>query len=43
MCGRFTRVIPMEDIIQEFAITENACDLCPSYNIAPMSRQTVLC
>jgi putative SOS response-associated peptidase YedK len=42
MCGRFTRIIPIEDIIQEFAIAENACDLGPSYNIAPTQPIAVI-
>jgi putative SOS response-associated peptidase YedK len=42
MCGRFTRIIPIEDIIQAFAITENACDRGPSYNIAPTQPIAVI-
>jgi len=35
MCGRFTRTIPLEDIITEFDVAQVVCDLGPSYNIAP--------
>jgi putative SOS response-associated peptidase YedK len=42
MCGRFTRIIPLEDIVQAFAIAENARDLGPSYNIAPTQPIAVI-
>jgi len=42
MCGRLTRIIPLEDIIQAFAITEHACDLGPSDNIAPTQPIAVI-
>lgn len=42
MCGRFTRIIPLEEIHKEFEITENACDLGPSYNIAPTQPIAVI-
>jgi putative SOS response-associated peptidase YedK len=35
MGGRLTRITPLADIIQAFAIAANACDLGPSDTIAP--------
>lgn len=42
MCGRFTRTNSLEDILQAFEITEAACDLPPSYNIAPTQPIAVI-
>jgi putative SOS response-associated peptidase YedK len=42
MCGRLTRIIPLEDIIQAFAIDEHACALGPSDTIAPTQPIAVI-
>ena len=35
MCGRFAMTAPVTTLVKTFAIERNACDLMPSYNIAP--------
>ena len=35
MCGRFTRKSTIKKIAETFQVEEIACDLAPSYNIAP--------
>jgi putative SOS response-associated peptidase YedK len=35
MCGRFAMTVPLSVLVREFGIEENACDVRPSYNIAP--------
>jgi putative SOS response-associated peptidase YedK len=42
MCGRFTRAGSVDDILQAFEIVEVACDLDPSYNIAPTQPIAVI-
>lgn len=42
MCGRFTRTTSIGDILQAFGITEIACDLPPSDNIAPTEPIAVI-
>jgi putative SOS response-associated peptidase YedK len=42
MCGRFTRTNSLEEILQEFEIAEVACDLGPSYNVAPTQPIAVI-
>ena len=42
MCGRFTRIISLEEIIEAFVVVETACDLGPSYNIAPTQPIAVI-
>ncbi len=42
MCGRFTRISLLEDIIEAFDVAENGCDLGASYNIAPTQPIAVI-
>ncbi len=42
MCGRFTRISLLEDIIEAFDVAEIACDLGASYNIAPTQPIAVI-
>ncbi len=35
MCGRFAVTVPIAQIIEQFEIEQNLCDLAPSYNVAP--------
>ncbi len=42
MCGRYTRISILDAILQAFEITQNACDLAPSYNIAPTQPIAVI-
>jgi putative SOS response-associated peptidase YedK len=42
MCGRFTRISSLEEILEEFEIAESACDLGPSYNITPTQPIAVI-
>lgn len=42
MCGRFTRIALLEDIIAAFEVDEIACDLEASYNIAPTQPIAVI-
>ncbi len=42
MCGRFTRISLLEDIIEAFDVAESACDLGASYNTAPTQPIAVI-
>lgn len=42
MCGRFVRISSIADIAQAFDVAHIACDLNPSYNIAPGDQLAAL-
>ncbi|HEX5736127.1 MAG TPA: SOS response-associated peptidase [Blastocatellia bacterium] len=42
MCGRFTQTQSIPKITQEFGVAQVACDLGPSYNIAPTQKVAVI-
>jgi putative SOS response-associated peptidase YedK len=42
MCGRFVRQTDIDDIVREFSVVRVACDLAPSYNIAPTQKVAIV-
>ena len=42
MCGRFIRQKEIDAIISDFGIHEVACDLKPSYNVAPTQQVAII-
>lgn len=42
MCGRFTRQRTVKEIAAVFKVAEIACDLAPSFNIAPSQNLAVI-
>jgi putative SOS response-associated peptidase YedK len=42
MCGRFVRQKEVDAIVRDFAVQKVACDLAPSYNVAPTQQVAVI-
>ena len=42
MCGRFVRQKEIDDIVTDFSVRAVACDLAPSYNVAPTQQVAVI-
>ena len=42
MCGRFVRSKEIDAIVRDFSVRAVACDLSPSYNVAPTQQVAVI-
>jgi putative SOS response-associated peptidase YedK len=42
MCGRFVRQKEIDAIVRDFGVQDVACDLAPSYNVAPTQKVAVI-